>query len=447
MTRDLAGLVLANACFLAAGIGVTGACGWWGGSRGLARSLGVSYLAGLAAFGVVAQLLYVLGASLALWQVLLVCAALAVGGGRGLRTTERPGPPVHASALVLAAGAAMLVLLAVDLWWQPLWAYDSWTFWTPKAHALHAMNGLDPSWFGAHDLLNRDYPLLLPAVEAATFRFSGYETTLLDLQSWFALVAFLVAAVEVSGRLGGRRLVLWAGALSIVFAPSVADQLASAEADIPLAALFACAGLCAAVWLDERRTGDLVLAAVLAAGAAATKIEGTAFTIALFLTLVLVAGRRNAWHPALAGVAALAAGILPWRLWLSTHHVPEQVTLHRLTSPSLLGSHVARVPHAAAYLAWKLVDPRAWLLLVPFLLGVLWASRRSWSPIATLAAVGALLALAGLVVAYWTTPLPFHYHLATSGRRVITGPLFFLAALAPVVARELRERPRYPADP
>jgi hypothetical protein len=105
------------------------------------------------------------------------------------------------------------------------------------------------------------------------------------------------------------------------------------------------------------------------------------------------------------------------------------------------------VPHAAAYLAWKLVDPRAWLLLVPFLLGVLWAARRSWSPVATLAAVGALLALAGLVVAYWTTPLPFHYHLATSGRRVITGPLFFLAALAPVVARELRERPRYPADP
>ena len=43
-----------------------------------------------------------------------------------------------------------------------------------------------------------------------------------------------------------------------------------------------------------------------------------------------------------------------------------------------------------------------------------------------------MLALAGLIVAYWTTPLPFHYHLATSGRRVITGPLFFLAALAPL---------------
>ena len=61
--------LLANACLLAAGIGVTGLCGWWGGARGAMRSLGVSYLVGLAAFGVIAQLAYVLGASLALWQV------------------------------------------------------------------------------------------------------------------------------------------------------------------------------------------------------------------------------------------------------------------------------------------------------------------------------------------------------------------------------------------
>ena len=447
MTADLVELIVANACFLAAGVGVTGACGWWRGPVGALRSLGVSYLAGVAAFGVLAQLAYVSGASLALWQVLLICGVLAAGALRALRGTARPSAPPHVPALVLAAGAAMLALLAVDLWYQPLWAYDSWTFWTPKAHALYAMNGLDPAWFGAHDLLNRDYPLLLPAVESATFRFTGFETSLLDLQSWFAVVAFAAAAVEVSARLGGRRLVLFAAVLSIIFAPSVADQLASAEADIPLAALFGCAGLCAAVWLDERRPGALVLTAVFAAGAAATKIEGTAFTIALFLTLAVVAGRRAALEAALAGVAALAAGILPWRIWLSVHHVPEQVTLHRLTSPSLLAGHAARVPHAAAYLAWKLVDPRAWLLLVPFLLGVLWVARRSWSPIASFAAAGALLALAGLIVAYWTTPLPFHYHLATSGRRVITGPLFFLAALAPLVVRDVRERRRYPADP
>ena len=89
MTRDLIGLALANACFLAAGIGVTSLAGWWRG-RAVLRSLGVSYLCGLAAFGVVAQLLYVLGASLARWQVVAICAVLALGSLRG--SVARPLP-------------------------------------------------------------------------------------------------------------------------------------------------------------------------------------------------------------------------------------------------------------------------------------------------------------------------------------------------------------------
>jgi hypothetical protein len=447
MIANAAQLLLANACLLAAGVGVTGLCGWWGGARGAMRSLGVSYLAGLASFGVIAQIGYVLGASLALWQVVVICAVLAAGASAAVRAPARPTLPLAIPLPAALAGVAMLLLLAVDLWYQPLWAFDAWTFWTPKAHALFEMNGLDARWFGAQDLRNVDYPLLLPAVESATFRFTGYETSLLDLQSWLALVAFCAATVEVVSRLGGRRSVLYGALLTVVFAPSVADQLAGAEADLPLAALFACAGLCAAAWLEDGRLGTLALAAVLSAGVAATKIEGTAFTVALFAALAVVAGRRRALLPSLAGIAALAVGILPWRIWLSEHHVREQVTVHRLTSPSLLGGHVLRVPHAIAYLAWRLVDPRAWLLLLPLVLGVLWTARRSWTPLASFAVVGALLALAGLVVAYWTTPLPFHYHLATSGRRVITGPLFFLAALAPLAVRDVRERRRYPADP
>lgn len=348
---------------------------------------------------------------------------------------------------VLLGVVVMLGLLAVDLWFQPLWAYDAWTFWTPKANALYASNGLDPAWFGAHDLLNRDYPLLLPALEAATFRFTGYETSLLDLQSWLSLVAFLAAIVEVGRRLGSRSSVLAAVLLSLVFAPSVADQLASAEADIPLAAMFAAAGLAACVWLEEREFGALALAGLLAAGCAATKIEGTVFAIALFAPLVLLGVRRSRADGAAAaavGTVALAVGIVPWRLWLAVHHVPEQVTFHRLTAPSLLAGHIDRLPRAAAYLAWKLFDPRAWLLLVPLCLTVLVWSRRERSAVAFLAAAAAALGLAGLLLAYWTTPLPFHYHLATSARRVITGPIFLLAALVPLIGADALGRRRYP---
>jgi hypothetical protein len=443
---DLGGLLLANVCFLAAGAGVTGLAGWWGGGKGLLRSLSVSYLAGIAAYGVVAQVLYVLGASLARWEVIAVCAVLALGSITAFRKGPTPARPIRLSRWAAAAALAMLGLLAVDLWFQPLWAYDSWTFWTPKAHALYALNGLVTGWFGAQDLLNRDYPLLLPAVESATFRFSGFEIRLLDLQSLFFLAALLGAIVEVSARLNGRRIVVAAVVLSIVLAPSVADQLAAAEADIPLAALFACAGLCAAVWLEERRRGALMLSGVLAAGAAATKIEGTVFVIALFLALVLVR-RRSPVLPALVGVGALVVGVVPWKIWLAVHHVPEQVTIHRLVSPSLLGGHVGRVPYAAGYIAWRIIDPRAWILLVPLCLAIAYVSRRRFGETAWLALGGTALALAGLLFAYWTTPLPFHYHLATSARRIITGPIFFLAALTPLLARGPSGPPSYPGDP
>jgi hypothetical protein len=59
-----------------------------------------------------------------------------------------------------------------------------------------------------------------------------------------------------------------------------------------------------------------------------------------------------------------------------------------------------------------------------------------------------VLSLAGLVLAYWTTPLEFHYHLATSARRVVAGPVLLAAALTPLLlasgADNARRRGGYP---
>jgi len=439
LTADLVGLLLVNLCFLAAGAGVTALCGWWRGVPELARALGIAYLAGVAVFGITAQLLYVLGASLARWQVLAICAVAALPvlpavrriGVRHFQRCLTPALPI----------AAFLALIAVDLWWQPLWTFDAWTFWTPKAHALVTLDGLQAPWFTADDLASKDYPLLLPAVEAAGFRFTGYEAGLLDVQSLIFLVAFLRAVYE-AGAARARPIVLWAMLALLVAAPSVVDQLASAEADIPEAALFAAAGLCGYLWLTERRRGSLPLAVVLAAGAAATKVEGVAFTIALFVALT-VASRR--WAPLAAGVAALAVGIVPWRLWMRAHDVANQAAVGRFGLHGLV-SHLARAPEAAAYLLAKMLDPRAWLVLVPLVAFVLvQAARAGGAKPVVYVATTAALAFAGLVLAYWTTPLPFHEHLATSARRVITAIVFFGAAVAPLV--DPRRPPRYPAGP
>ena len=432
MTANLFGLLLLNACFLAAGLGVTAAVGWWSGRDGLVGSLGVAYLAGVATYGVVAQFLYTLGVSLSRWQVVLVCALPAFGMLAAIdREASRPRRAFPLLALPLCA---FLLVLAIDLWYQPLWAYDSWTFWTPKAHALFALDGLDPGWFTSADLISKDYPLLLPAVEAAGFRFTGYETALLDVQSWLFFVAFVRAVYEV-GIVRARLSVLWAVLAMLVFAPSVANQLAAAEADIPVAALFAVSGLCAWVWLTEHRASALLTATVLAAGGIGTKVEGLVFVIAMFVALALVAGlerRRRALVALTAGAAAVMLGIAPWRIWMSAHDVHNQAALGRFDH---LAHHLEDVPVTVAYLVVELLDPRAWILIVPLGATIALLAVRAGERRGVVFLVGTVvLAFGGLLLAYWSTPIELHAHLATSARRVVTGIVFFVAALTPLLS-------------
>jgi hypothetical protein len=348
-------------------------------------------------------------------------------------------PRAPGSALARAATVGVLVmiaLIAVDLWFQPLWAYDSWTFWTPKAHALWLL-GLDPHWFTQADLTSKDYPLLLPSVEAAGFRFTGYETAFLDWQSLFFFAAFLRAVYELSVDYA-RPVVLWAVLFMLTVAPTVVNQLASSEADIPVAVLFAGAGACGAVWLREGRFAALAVAAVLAAGAAATKVEGTEFSIGLFLVLAVLAtgrSRRELGQAVLTGAGAISLAIVPWRIWLDVHHVGVQGSFGRGADLRFLLGHVARVPLVVTYLLARALDPRAWLLVLPLFAVVLYSGRNTRSSTLSLYVVStAVVAFLGLVLAYWSTRLGLHYQLATSARRVVTGVVFFCAAVTPMLS-------------
>jgi 4-amino-4-deoxy-L-arabinose transferase-like glycosyltransferase len=433
---DAALLLLANGCFLAAGFGVTRACGRWGGVRDAPRVLGLSYVVGVAAVGVVAPLLLVLGLSLDVWQALLLCAALAATGLLPRRLPLRlPAPAERAPVALLALAGALLALLAVDLWWQPLWSYDSWTFWTPKARALVELGGLDERWFTGADVLNPDYPMLLPAVEAIGFRFTGYETRLLDLQSWLLLGGLVLALVELL-RPRARALVVGAVVAMLAAAPSVGFQTAAAQADVPLAAFLALTAVLAWIWLEEQDTGALMLAAVLGSAAAATKVEGIPFAAAVLgvaALLALLRGRgRDAAVGAGLGLVGIAVATVPWRLWLASVDVGNQAAIGRADD---LGSRLGRIPVATARLVWELVDPTAWLLLVPVavVLGVLSlvSSRRDTA--AWLIGGTLVLSMAALVVAYWTSPFELGFHLDRSARRVVMPAVLVAAALTPLL--------------
>jgi 4-amino-4-deoxy-L-arabinose transferase-like glycosyltransferase len=440
MTVDLLALLAANACFLAAGLGITRATGWWLAPEEALGAVGVSYVVGVAAVGVVSCLLLIAGTALTLVQVLVLAAALAALGlvrGRGAAGTR----PRHASPIgrvLLVPGvvvAVVLAALAVDFWYQPLWKYDAWTFWTPKARALVELDGLDPDWFTAADLLNPDYPMLVPALEAILFRFAGVAPEVLDYQSWLLVAGFALAVLELVRR-RGVPLVLsgWTIAMAIT-APSLGIQAATAEADVPLAVFVACAAGFGLVWLEERRLGALVLVGVLLAAAFASKVEGTIFAVALLLPLAALAwrsSRRDGLLAVAAGVAAFAVTLLPWRLWLAAHDVENQATLGRVTDLGLLRDEAERVPEAAGTMVWELVDPRSWLLVVPMaLVAAVLALRAGRLRGALLLASSLTLAVLGLVLAYWTSPLELDFHLLTSSSRVVTAPVLLAAALTP----------------
>jgi hypothetical protein len=447
MVVDALQLLAANALFLAAGLGVVRLCLGPGTIR---RRLGLAFVAGVAAVGVAAQLLLLAGASLSIPQVVLLCAALFAAGflrrGEAAGAAETGEGGRTLALLPAALAAAALILLAVDLWFQPLAVWDAWSQWTPKARSFVLLDGLDAGLFAAPPYVfwNPDYPILLPALEAIDFRFAGFNTQILHLQFGLLLAGFVLALAELArGRVPA--LVLWPVVAATVWAPSLLIQTASAYADVPLAVFFALAGVCAARWLQEGDCGFLALFGLLSAAALATKTEGVILVGSLVVVaalLALLTSRRHALLTLGAGAAALAVGLVPWRLWTLAHDVEgvysSSLLAERITDPGFLGGSAERVPLGVARLAREALDPTSWLLLVPLAVAAIalalrYAPRRE-SPLLVLGT--SLAALLGLVVAYWLTPFPFEWHLDRSASRVVTGPLLFAAALTPFLLAE-----------
>jgi hypothetical protein len=442
VTRDALALVGCNALFLLAGAGVTRALGVWRTPRGLLRGAGLAYLAGLAAVGVALQLLLVLGVR---FGVVTVVATTLVLAGTGLLRRSGPDPapvalrPSRFVAPQMGVVAGMVVLMAVDLWFQPLGKWDAWAQWTAKARVIYLFHGLMPSILSTppYYAMNPDYPTLLPAVEAADFSFAGrVDTQVIHLQFWLLYAATIWALVQLLTPRG--RVIGWSVAALVAVTPEVQVLTASALADIPVAVFFAFAGLHARRWLDEDDGVALRLYALFAAAALATKFEGRIYVAALAVVLLaqLVFGARRRLLPAAAASAVALVGIVPWSLWASHNHVRGifVTSLRDRLSPDLF-SHVGRIPLTLGTLLRDVATPGEWLLPASVVVAAAVVAYRSRSSRPLLVFVGGtlLLCTAGLVLVYWATPLDPTWHLRQSGTRVIAGPLLFATFLVPAL--------------
>jgi hypothetical protein len=445
---ELIGLAVLDALLLGVGLALLYGFGLVRDRRSVLRFSGLALIVGWAAVGVAVSFALMAGLSLAVWQVLLLAAAVILAGlllGTRVRTAAVERAPLGRPApIALAAGAVLglygLALLLRAWFGGASTSWDAWAVWIPKAKSIVLFDGIDLGLGGFASFAHPYYPPLVPGMDAVTFRFmDSIDPSRLPLQEWILCAAFIGA---LAGLLAGRvrPTILAPSLLAVALMPSFEHLVGSSLADYPLALLFGLAGLLGALWLLEGSFVYLAVAGVLAAGAALTKNEGLPLVLLLAVVLALAAlisRRRRPLLPALLATAALLA-VVPWKLWLSAHDLPQTTEFYYrdLFDPGYLHARLDRLGTALEEVPGYLLSPDRWLLAVPLLLvaTALVVGRRRG--LAFLAAGIVVAGFVGQTLIYWIGRPPIDWFIETSADRTLATLAVFSASLLPLLLAE-----------
>jgi hypothetical protein len=260
----------------------------------------------------------------------------------------------------------------------PMWAWDAIATWGCKAKVFYESRGLDLTCIEAHNYYPNLVPLLLTYLYLCLGQVNDQLVNLL-FPLWGALLLMLLYSF-------GRRLGLpRTGALGLcaflaLNGATFITHLYIAYADLALTYFTLGAAGLLYLWLqDATPRGGLGLAALFMAGLAWCKYEGAP----LAGTLVLAAALTLLWlrPPQLwrclgelaLPLAGVAAGWLPWRLYVSLHHLEGG-------ADHVLGFYPHQLWGALPRVLWGLVDPALFGILWPAaLLAGIFCGRRLWS--------------------------------------------------------------------
>lgn len=441
----MSGILLANALYLAIGVGLLPLLRIAGDRAELLARLPLAYLVGLASVGIVAAHLALVDVTLGLVELVVLAAVVLFLGLRRARapagarnTVSRAPEPRWARAVGVAALLVALVLIG-HAWatyeLRPLLEWDGWAIWGTRARALYEFGGATGPVFTSEVYLPLQHPLLLPSLEAIAYRAMGvYDPTLAHVQLALYAIGFLLAFVALLRDRVPFALV-GLGALAILSAEPVLKQLSTNLADVPLAFFVSLGLLGLGRWLASREHWPLVAGALFLGAASLTKSEGLFFALAALLAVAPFAlGRLRE-----LALAALAVGliVLPWRLFVAVEDLPiVEYRFRDALSPGYLSDHSDRVEPALRGLGAEIFT-WDWGLLVPFAAAAIVAAalaRRS--ALAAFAALWAALAFAGLVLVYWISTIPIELALVWSGDRTIATIVVGAASLATLLAGE-----------
>jgi hypothetical protein len=428
--RALSGLAALNLSYALVGLALLwsfGALRTW---NAVARLVGLGYLVGLAAFGVLWTTLLVVGVPFDGMAIVVSLVALAVAGAalaryRGM--TVHHGPrraPATWTVLVAAAGIALTGVFLESLFRsariQSLQAYDAWAFWVPKGKAIYFFHGLDEHVFTTTP--NSMYPPLQPIVDATAFHaIGGPDAATLHVQFWFLIVGAVAAVVGLLHRHVPVWL-LWPPVLLVLVVPRFSVLMLAPLADVLVDLLVVVAALLVALWIRDTAGWRLAAAGVLLAGAVNTKREGIVFA-ACILVAAFVASRPRSWPPLALTSLAVGLAVVPWRIWTERHDIssgaPSSFETDRLAGALRLSSDVLY-----SNARWSVLPVVATIALGA---AAVWGDRR----LAAYVGVLGLLLFAGGV---WSTVGFPELAISAdeSGNPIVryTGSLIFLAAVA-----------------
>jgi len=362
------------------------------GAWSLAEAIGLAAMVGMALYTALAFALYLCGLPYGTAALLALPPVLGVllVGGRALRTARRDERPPRDDGprLAVVAGPVVMALqVAVAAWGAiraPFGSWDAWSFWELKAR-MFAAGGPPRGYF--HDPVivytHPDYPLNLPLAEAALLRIPGPAGNLAAALLGVALFAALLLLFQHGLRRLYGRATAALGTAILALVPALPLQAAGGDADVPVAAYAGAATLYLLLWWRKRRPADLLLAGLLAGGAAWTKREG--LPIAALVLLAVAVGealargkpaRERAGAVAVAALGAVAV-LLPWLLFVALTH-PIGTDFMPLT-PAVLLANLGRVPSIAVRFLLETFVVSNWSLLCVVLAAVLVMGARRLS--------------------------------------------------------------------
>ncbi|HET7051993.1 MAG TPA: hypothetical protein VFI54_27225 [Solirubrobacteraceae bacterium] len=326
-----------------------------------------------------------------------IVAACAVVGGASLMLTpggRRPSRPPGRTAGLAAAGIAVAVTVAVAAEWTGatlqsydvgIRTFDSVWYHLPWAASFAQTGHIAPLRFTDIEYLTAFYPATAEMLHGLGIVFLGHDTLSPVLNLIWAMLALFAAWCV--GRARGAGTAATAGVAVVLSTPMMHSSQAGSAANDIVGMFFLVASV-ALVLAGDGRTPALVLAAVAAGLAVATKLSMVAPALALAVGVIAIAPRGRRGSTAAVWLAAL---VLAGGYWYARNLIAVGNPLP-WTSLGILPTPAAPLQqHTGFAVAHYLTSSHAWKDF--FEPGLAAGLGRWWSVILAFAVVGPVLCL------------------------------------------------------